>query len=244
MKMLRFDFEIQYKPGWENRAANTLSKNPSFETQLATVTTAQVESFEGLEREVASDSKLQGIVHDLLSDPYSHKGYQPKHDRLLYDGRLVLPKNSSFISKFLKEFHSSPYRGHFNFFRTYKRAAMVLFWEGMKANIRKYVAECDLCQRVKYQALSPVRLLQSLPLPTQIWQDILMAFIMGLPKAGNVDTILVVVDRMTKYSHFLILKHLFSAVDVAQKFIREIVRLHGFPRSIISDRDRIFMSQF
>ncbi|XP_031263762.1 uncharacterized protein LOC116121996 [Pistacia vera] len=71
-----------------------------------------------------------------------------------------------------------------------------------------------------------------------------MDFIMGLPRAFQVDTILVVVDRLTKYSHFLTLKHSYTARDVASLFIKEIARLHGFPHSIVSDRDRVFISHF
>lgn len=121
---------------------------------------------------------------------------------------------------------------------------MVLFWDEMKSNIKRFVAECDTCQRVKYESTSPAGLFQSLPIPTKVWEDISMDFIEGLSKAANVDTILVVVDLMTKYSHFLAMKHLFTAAKVAKRFIQEVVRLHGFPRSIVSDRDRVFMSQF
>ncbi|XP_031284678.1 uncharacterized protein LOC116143371 [Pistacia vera] len=92
--------------------------------------------------------------------------------------------------------------------------------------------------------MSTVGLLQPLPIPNQVWEDISMDFIMGLPKAKGVDTISVVVDRLTKYSHFLPLKHPYTAKVVADLFIKEVVRLHGFPRTIVSDQDRVFMSNF
>ena len=71
-----------------------------------------------------------------------------------------------------------------------------------------------------------------------------MDFIGGLPKAMGVDIVMVVVDSMTKYAHFCSLSHPYNAKEVAALFVKEIVRLHGFPNSIVSDRDKVFMSTF
>ncbi|CAJ2641126.1 unnamed protein product [Trifolium pratense] len=114
----------------------------------------------------------------------------------------------------------------------------------MRKKIKEYVQACEVCQRNKYQTLVPGGLIQPLPVPQQIWSDISMDFIGGLPKARGKDSILVVVDRLTKYAHFLPLAHPYSAKDVAELFIKEIVRLHGFPSSIVSDRDKVFLSNF
>lgn len=118
------------------------------------MTVTQNEGLEGVEQEVAKDEKLQNIIHDLLNELEAHEGYHLRNNKLFYHSRLVLPKNSSFIPKFLHEFHSSPYGRHSGFFRTYKRTADVLFWEGMKTDIKNYVAECDTCQCAKYESIS------------------------------------------------------------------------------------------
>ncbi|TYK16934.1 hypothetical protein E5676_scaffold130G00710 [Cucumis melo var. makuwa] len=87
-------------------------------------------------------------------------------------------------------------------------------------------------------------LLTPLEIPDTIWTDISMDFIDGLPKSDRYEVIFVVVDRMSKYAHFIALKHLYTAKSVAEICVKEIVRLHGYPRSIVLDRDRVFVSHF
>ncbi|KAL2604962.1 hypothetical protein AAZX31_09G110200 [Glycine max] len=114
----------------------------------------------------------------------------------------------------------------------------------MKATIMEYIHQCDVCQRKKYQALSPTGLLQHIPIPEIVWDDISLDFITSLPHSQGYDVILVVIDRLSKYAHFLSLKHPYTACSVAEVFIKEVVKLHGFPKSIISDHDPLFLSKF
>lgn len=87
-------------------------------------------------------------------------------------------------------------------------------------------------------------LLDPLPVLDMAWSHITMDFIEGLPKSKNKNVILVVVDRLTKYAHFLTLAHPFTVHDVADLFLSNIFKLHGLPSCIITDRDRIFTSTF
>lgn len=104
--------------------------------------------------------------------------------------------------------------------------------------------ECDVCQRAKSECLSPAGLLQPLPIPHRVWEDISMDFIDGLPRSDSHTSIMVVVDKLTKTAHLIPLSHPYSAKSVASKFINFVVRLHGIPNSIVSDRDPIFVSSF
>ena len=90
-------------------------------------------------------------------------------------------------------------------------------------DIRRYVSSCQVYQRHKYSTLAPGGLLQMLPVPEQVWEDQSMDFVVGLPRSLGYNTMMVVVARLTKYSHFVALKHPFAATEVAMTFIQEII---------------------
>ena len=117
---------------------------------------------------------MKKLGQDLVENLNNHSGLELKQGRLFYEGRLVLAKNSSRIPLVLKEFHDSAGGGHFGFFRTYKSIAALLYWEGMKKDVHKYVQGCETCQRNKYETLSPASLLQPLAIPTSTWTDLSM----------------------------------------------------------------------
>jgi hypothetical protein len=97
-----------------------------------------------------------------------------------------------------------------------------------------------VCQHAKSEGFIYPGLLQPLLVPQGAWQDLTMDFIEGLPKSEGCDTILVVVDRYSKYAHFFALKHPFLAATVAQVFLDNVVKLHGTPKSLVSDRDNFY----
>jgi hypothetical protein len=114
----------------------------------------------------------------------------------------------------------------------------------MKSQIRDYVRCCRVCQQAKPERTLPAGLLQPLPIPSEPWEMATMDFIDGLPQSRQFNCILVVVDKLSKYAHFIPLRHPYTASKVAEAFVDNIYKLHGMPKSLVSDRDPVFTSQF
>jgi len=117
-------------------------------------------------------------------------------------------------------------------------------WKGTKMDVENFVKQCNICQHAKHSLQHPMGLLQPLPILGGVLQDLTMDFIEGLPKSEGYIVFLVVVDRLTKYAHFLPIRHPYTALMVAQTFLDTVVKLHGLLASIVIDRDTIFVSHF
>jgi hypothetical protein len=114
----------------------------------------------------------------------------------------------------------------------------------MKEDLMCHIKECTTCQVNKDEHTHPTRLLQQLPIPEQKWESIFMDFVTGLPKVEGKDFLFVVVYILTNFSHVFSIATNYSATHVSHLFFREIFRLHGLPKTIVSDRDSMFMSTF
>ena len=101
-----------------------------------------------------------------------------------------------------------------------------------------------MCLRIKSETSAPIGLLQPLEIPTTPWTDVSLDFVEGLLKSQRYEVILVVVDRLTKYSHFVPISHPYSTTKVASLYMHYIFKLHCMPASIVSDRDATFTSLF
>lgn len=104
------------------------------------------------------------------------------------------------------------------------------------------MAQCTVCQQAKYERVAYPGLLAPLPIPDGAWQMVTSDFIEGLPRYATYNCILVVVDKFSKYAHFLPLSHPFTALQVATTYMNNVFKLHGLPEAIVSDRDKVFTS--
>ncbi|GJT77979.1 ty3-gypsy retrotransposon protein [Tanacetum coccineum] len=189
-KLMGYDYEVMYKKGLENGAADALSRLRSGNELLSMFVPS-----------ISTDLMQKGQV--------AKKHYVWVNEKLLRKGKIVVGQDEELRRKLLQYFYEDFIRGH------------------SRPDLSAYPG-----------------LLQPLPIPQTIWSQISMDFIKGLPKSHGNDVIMVVVDRLSKYAHFIGLSHPFNEAQIAQVFLDSIYKLHGIPESIISDRDKIFISAF
>nr|GEW46137.1 retrotransposon-related protein [Tanacetum cinerariifolium] len=143
-----------------------------------------------------------------------------------------------------KHFHDEAIVGHSGAHVTMKKLGSLFYWKGLKKMVKQMTKDCNVCQRRKPDLSAYPGLIQPLPIPERIWKGIFMDFIEKLPPSHGKSVILVVVDMLSKYAHFISLTHPFTASQVAQVFLDQVYKLHGLPESIVSDRDRVFLRNF
>jgi len=123
--------------------------------------------------------------------------------------------------------------GHDGVIKTLKRLSTNFYWQHMRKEIKDFVARCLVCQQTKYSTSKPSGLLQPLPIPSNVWEDISLDFITGLPLSGGYSVLLVVVDRFSKYTHLGALPSHFTAYKVVELFVNTVCK-----------GDPVFISKF
>ncbi|QRV89304.1 Retrotransposable element Tf2 protein [Ceratobasidium sp. AG-Ba] len=168
--------------------------------------------------------------------------YEWKEDLLWYEGRIVIPENKEVKLAILEMHHDNPIAGHQGQARTLELISRRYYWPAMKAQVNRFVESCEVCQQSKgHKQFAP---LKPLPIPQKPWEDIAYDFIVKLPESQGLDSILVVIDRFSRQAHFIPCLESTNAEGVADLFIQEVWKLHGLPKTTVSDRGPTFNSQF
>ncbi|GJV03454.1 putative reverse transcriptase domain-containing protein [Tanacetum coccineum] len=242
-----YDCEIQYHPGKANVMADALSRKERIKPLrvLALVITVHNNlpkqileaQKEAMKKKNVNAENLGRLIRKIFE-------FLPDRTRC-FGNRVWLPRFGGLRDLIMYESHKSKYSIHPGSDNMYQDLKLLYWWPNMKADIATYVSKCLTCAKVKAEHQKPSGLLQQPEIPVWKWERITMDFITGLPRTpSGYDTIWVIVDRLTKLAHFLPMKKTDSIEKLTQLYLKEIVCMHGFPISIISDKDCHFTSRF
>ena len=189
---------------------------------------------------------LQKLQQEKSLPPKSILQHQSYH----YNNNLHHVYNKIYITsttqqlEIIKTRHNQPTAGHFGILKTYYLVKRNYYWVGMKKDVVNFIKGCHICTRNKSVKHLPYGLLQPLPIPEARWTSVSMDFITDLPVSQKFDSIFVVKDRLTKNAHFIPCRKNITAEQTADLFVKEVFRLHGVPKDLVSDRGPQFKSKF
>jgi hypothetical protein len=242
IKPLGYDYIIGYKQGKNNSACDALSRRPQSQQVMAISSTIPLWINEVLDS-YAVDPKCKELQVQLSIDTSANPHFSLVNGIIRHKGKIFIGNTTNLKAKLIETFHNSTLGGRSGERVTYTKLKALLYWLGMKKKNVEYIKSCPTCQLNKSENAPYPGLLQPLQIPEMAFQHLTMDFVEGLPKSEGKDTILVVVDKLTKYAHFIPLCHPFTIKAVVQLFLDNVFKLHGLPLVIITDRDRIFTSQ-
>ncbi|QRV80898.1 Retrotransposable element Tf2 protein [Ceratobasidium sp. AG-Ba] len=257
-----FNYQIVYRPGKMSEKPDALSRRhdhgdipvepqimiapDKFIGFMADISSSFLDEVREAQKEDETIRVLWESVSNKEELPPSvrkeFRRYDIKNGILEYDGKIYIPDDRDLRLEILQRFHDSPIAGHQGHARTLELISREYYWPGIKAQVNRYVDTCEICQRSKGHKQSiPHR---PLPIPEKPWEDIAYDFIVKLPKSNGYDSILTVIDRFSRQAHFIPCLESTNAEELAEIFIREIWKLHGTPKTTVSDRGPTFNSQF
>jgi hypothetical protein len=243
----QFDFEVRHIKVKENMVENYLRRRVHglFEINF---TRAESDLELRIRTTCINNEKCTKLVAELQNT--IAKSDKPdlsidKNGLLQFKNRLYIPDLAELNITFLEEVHKKPYSGHPGYQKMITPLRKLFYWPNMKGKTLEYLDRCQDCQQVKAKHQHPVGLLQPLPVPQWKWETISLDFITGLPKTQKQnDSIMVVIDKLSKSAHIILVKSTFKAINITEIFMKENFRLHGIPKMVIWDRDIKFASTF
>jgi hypothetical protein len=187
--------------------------------------------------------RFRAASHHLIWEVTNDMEYSI-HNGLVFHNDLLVPPTKELRLEIITHCHDAPLAGHFGSAKTIELVSRNYWWPGLRCMVKRYIAGCDACLHAKTSRHQPYGLLHPLEVPDAPWTHISLDFITDLPLTQDLDSIFVVKDRFSKMAHFLPCSKAIDAPQTADLFIKEIFCLHGFPKSIVSDRGPQFVSHF
>lgn len=172
----------------------------------------------------------------LAINPQSQGYFTLIEGDLRQHGRLYVGRSGGLRTKIMSAIHDSTEGGHSGINASIKRAELYFYWPSLRKDITEYIKQCETCQRNKREHVPTPRLLQPIPVPTQAWEVIIMDFIEGLPKSQGQGTILVVIDKFSKYCYLMSLFHPYSVTQMAQLVLDQVTKCMEYPNPLFQIR--------
>jgi hypothetical protein len=241
--MQNFTFVIKHISGTANKVVDALIRKCLLLQEFRVKTLG----FDDLKDMYASDAYFAEAYAEaespVLRDKIPWIDYMIQ-EGLLFRGNQLCILRCSMKENLLKEKHSGGLAGHFGHDKTFAKLNESYFWPGMRTDVNIFVDGCRFFQHSKGSKQN-AGFYHPLPIPERPWDAISMDFVLGLPrtKRGS-DSIFVVVDRFSKMAHLILCQKTSDATHIADLFFKEVIRLHGLPKSIFSDRDTKFIGHF
>ena len=232
-----YNFTIKHKVGVHNVVVDALSRRHALMTSMQ----VQVVGFDVLKELYEEDADFGEIWKVCTDKPF--KDFV-RMDGFLFKGNTLCIPSCSLRLSILDELHGGTLGGHFGEAKTLALVKANLFWPKLEKDIARFVKKFVVCMMAKTHG-NNAGLYTPLPIPNMPWEEVSLDFVLGLPRTQrNKDSILVVVDRFSKMAHFVPCNKSNDASHVADLYFKEIVRLHGIPKTMVSDRDSKFLSHF
>ena len=240
--LAEFDFSWVHRPGSQNNVADALSRK-EVKTFVASLSTVQSDFLERSRQQAEAD-KNYGLLRQKVRDGQVRKYWL--EDSLLYarGNRLYVPAGGALRRELLRETHDPQWAGHPGVERMIALLSRTYFWPKMEEDIELYVRTCLTCQVDKTERKKQAGLLQPLPIPERQWESVSMDFITGMPEVEGLGSILVVVDRFSKYAVFMAAPQACTANAAAELFLKNVVKIFGLPKDVINDREARFTGKF
>ncbi|CAD0052049.1 unnamed protein product [Aureobasidium pullulans] len=237
----QYKFKIQYTPGKDNGRADALSRRIDYmegkeaivhsilQTNKDGTLSARTHEFNAVLRIMKDDEEEFPISHDKYQVPEKHQ------------------------EQCIRDHHDDPIHGHPGITKTIEIIRRNFAFPQMKAKVTAYVQKCRSCQMNKSSRHAKYGEIQFVDPPLQPWDEVTMDFITGLRSLNSAgrsklcqqyDSILVMVDRLTKYTHFIPCMKSITAEELAHLVLDRLIRYHGIPKSFITDRDKLFTSNY
>ena len=231
-----YSFSLRHRPGRDNKVADALSRRQhTLQVSQATIT-----GFDRLPLLYKDCPDFRGRWDTAGTE---HPDYHTDAGFLFYRNRLCVPSGST-RDFLIWELHGGGLAGHFGITKTILAMEARFYWPQLRRDIRRMIGRCTTCTIGKRTKQNTGQYLP-LPIPESPWQEVSLDFVLGLPRTRRkLDTILLVVDRFSIMAHFIACAKTTDAAHTAKLFFNEIVRLHGVPQSIVSDREVRFTSSF